>query len=258
MGTAIWAGGYASAGWRVFPIRGGDKRPLYSNWQVDATSDQAMVEQYWPETLDRNIAVVAGERFDAWDIEAAHLPRFEQWLTDNDRALPESPLAKTGRGGIHYLTAPTGVAGNRYLYLDGVHIGELKSTGGFIVIAPSKTEGYYRWLMATPHLVVAPAPDWLLGLLERPRGGRKYLRSSVTTPDDAVAVLGRLAAAVTHAGEGSRNNYLYWAVRRAVEEGLPILHARRVLEAAALEAGLEAEETEKTIESALEAEAVAA
>lgn len=259
MDTAQWATTYASvASWRVFPVRPGDKRPAYANWQADATTDAKMIEQYWPESLDRNVAVVCGEAFDAWDIEAAHLPRFQAWLDTNGYALPESPLAQTGRGGIHLLTEPTGVAGNRYLYLDGVHIGELKSTGGFIVVCPSKTEGYYRWLFATPGLAVQSAPSWLLGLLERPKTGVKYFPTRLATPEDVVAALGRLARAVTHAGEGSRNNYLYWAMRQAIEEGVPAGHAQTALTVAGNEAGLDPDEVEKTIESALVAESVAA
>lgn len=257
MGTATWAGVYASvAHWRVFPVRPGDKRPQYEGWQKDATTDPAQIERYWYEGSERNVAVVCGEAFDAWDIEAAHLPRFEEWLTKHGRSLPESPLAKTGRGGIHYLTEPTGVGGNRYLYLDGVHIGELKSTGGFIVVCPSRTEGYYRWLFAPPRLTVQPAPDWLLGLLERPKTGVRYFPARLATPEDVAAVLGRLARAVTTAGEGKRNNYLYWAARQAVEEGVPARHVEVAMTTAGREAGLVGEEIEKTIESALAAESV--
>ena len=80
----------------------------------------------------------------------------------------------------------------------------------------------------------------------------------MASPDDVVAVLGRLAGSVAYAGEGKRNNYLYWAMRRALEEGVPLRHARKALEAAALEAGLEADETTKTLDSALDAESIAA
>jgi hypothetical protein len=84
---------------------------------------------------------------------------------------------------------------------------------------------------------------------------RKSFPTRLASPDDVVAVLGQLAGSVQYAGEGSRNNYLYWAMRRAIEEGVPVHHATRVLRVAAIEAGLERHETEQTIESALSAEA---
>ena len=87
---------------------------------------------------------------------------------------------------------------------------------------------------------------------------RKVLPTRVASPDAVASVLGRLAGSVEHAPEGRRNNYLYWAVRRAIEEGVPEGPARKVLTVAAGESGLTDDEIEKTIESAVGAESVAA
>ena len=254
--TAEWALYYRRAGWRVFPIKRGEKRPIYDGWQSGATTDPDLIERYFSDAR-RNIAVVCGEQFDAWDIEVEHVKAFSGWMLDNGYQLPENPMATTGRLGLHYLTAPTGVNGTRYLWLNGEHIGELKSTGGFILVAPSVTENQYRWMWHPYHLTVQPAPDWLLGLLERPKTVKR-LPTRLATPADVVAVLGALAGSVAHAGEGNRNNYLYWALRRALEEGVPAPQAIEVLRAAALEAGLDRHETDRTIESAVEAESEAA
>lgn len=254
--TADWARLYSRAGWRSFPVTPGSKTPLFKGWQADATTDPALIAQYWRND-ERNLGLVCGEAFDAWDIEVAHIEAFSAYIGRHG-ALPEAPIAQTGRGGIHILTKPTGVDGTRYLYLDGTHIGELKSRGGFIVAAPSETEAQYVWVNLPERLAVPEAPGWLLALLERPEKLRKTLPTRPTSPDDVVAVLGRLAGSVTHAGEGRRNNYLYWAVRRAIEEGVPAPEAVRVLHAAGIEAGLTEHETTRTIESAMESEAVAA
>lgn len=254
--TVDWALLYAQAGWRSFPVKPGGKTPVYKNWQADATVDPNLIGRYFaPE--DRNIGLVCGEAFDAWDIEVAHITAFAEFEHRNG-GLPPAPVASTGRGGVHILTAPTGVDGTRYLYLDGKHIGELKSRGGFIVAAPSETEDQYVWTSLPPRLAVPEAPHWLRGLLERPEKLRKTLPTRIASPEDAAAVLGQLTASVLRAGEGKRNNYLYWAVRRAIEEGIPGEKAIRVFEAAGLEAGLEADEVEKTVHSALDAESIAA
>ena len=256
---ADWADFYSTAGWRSFPVKAGEKSPMYRGWQADATTDHALIAQYWngPEGYERNLGLVCGERFEAWDIERAHVDRFNEWMAAHGRSLPECPMAQTGRGGIHLLLAPR-VGHTRNLYLDGAHIGEVKSTGGFILACPSETEDLYRWLWLTDGLAVPDAPEWLAGLLERPVERRKYLPSRLTSPEDFRAIMGRLAGSVAHAGEGFRNNYLYWAVRRALEEGVPPERSVPVLRAAAREAGLTEDETEKTIESALQAELVAA
>lgn len=256
--TADWGLLYARAGWRSFPVTAGKKTPMYKGWQQDATLDPKLIRQYWRPGSDRNLGLVCGEAFDAWDIEVDHLIAFSEWMHRNGHALPEAPIASTGGGGMHILTAPTGVDGSRNLYLEGKHIGELKSRGGFILACPSETEQTYLWINLTERLAVPEAPAWLLGLLERPTALRKTLPTRIASPDDAVAVLGRLAGSLIRAGEGRRNNYLYWAVRRAIEEGIPADHAVKALRAAASEAGLENDETEKTIESAIGAESVAA
>lgn len=252
--TVAWATSYASAGWRVFPIWPKEKRPIYGGWQADATTDPRLIEQYWGKAPDRNVGVICGEKFDAWDIEVQHLPAFTAWMDAHGYTLTETPVAVTGRGGIHILTEPTGVAGNRYLYLDGTHIGELKSTGGFILISPSITEHQYLWLWAPERLAVAPPPQWLLGLLERPRTGVHRLPTRITTVEEGLRRLDQLGQAVASAGEGSRNNYLYWAMRRALDEGVPAKFAAAHLLDVGTRIGLSDHETKATIRSAYEAE----
>ena len=195
--------------------------------------------------------IVAGEAFDAWDIEVAHLPALREYLRRGGHSLPAPPVARTGRGGIHLLTVPTGVGGSRDLYLDGVHVGEVRSTGGLIVVCPAVTEGPYSWLRLPAGMAVEPAPDWLLALLERPRRATCLPRHRNTLKDPARA-LDALAVAVRDASEGRRNKYLYWAMRRALEEGIPATIAAGVLFRAAIAAGLDEPETQSTISSALE------
>ena len=253
--AATWARTvYAPAGWRVFPVVAGGKKPLYKGWQRDATTDPEMIARYWRREPGPNTGVVAGEVFDAWDIEVAHIAALHEYLRRGDHALPLTPVARTGRGGIHVLTEPTGVGGSRDLYLDGIHVGELKSSGGFIVVCPSVTQGPYTWLRMPEAMAVAPAPTWLLALLERPWRAISPPRRRGSSKDPAQA-LDALAVAVRDAGEGRRNKYLYWAARRALEEGIPAQIVTKVLLRAALVAGLEETETQATIRSAIESEA---
>jgi len=159
--TREWGRLYASLGWRVFPVAPGDKRPMYRGWQRDATIDPAQIKRYWRSEPGPNIGLVCGEAFDVFDIESAHLGALRAWMEHAGHRLPRTPLARTGRGGIHIVVAPTGIGGGRDLRLDGVHVGELKSTGGLIVVCPSLTEGRYRWLRGPDEVALAPAPDWL-------------------------------------------------------------------------------------------------
>jgi hypothetical protein len=256
--TVDWALGYAKLGWRVFPVWPGEKRPIYRGWPEDATTDPAMVTQYFKADPTRNIGIVCGESFDAWDIEVDHVPALAEHMTTIGAVFPESPVASTGRGGMHLLTEPTGVNHTRQLHLGSTHIGELKSTGGFIVVAPSVTVEQYRWTWVTRNMTLSAASPWMLELLERPPAVTRALKTRLASPDDVIAVLGQLGGAVIHAGEGKRNSYLYWAMRRALEDGVPARHAGNVLKAAGIEAGLEPHEVKATIRSAYDAESVSA
>ena len=229
--VADWARFYAKAGFRSFPVWAGEKRPMFSGWPKDATLDPDQIDRYFRS--EPNIGIVCGEAFDAWDIEVEHVPAFMEFVAkqepqtkcpfgDPHGALPEAPIAQTGRGGIHILTAPTGVNGTRYLYLNGTHIGELKSTGGYILVCPSETEQMYRWTWLPDNLAVQPAPDWLKALSERPERPQKptqvRLRRSVSLRP-TVDIL-PLVAAVRGAGEHDRNGTLHWAANRAYDDGI--------------------------------------
>lgn len=245
-----WALAYASLGWRVFPVVPGDKRPLFRGWQQDATIDPKLIARHWRREPGSNIGVVCGEAFDAFDIEAAHLAALRAWVDAHGRGLPLTPLARTGRGGIHILVEPTGAGGGRDLYLEGLHIGELKSIGGFIVVCPSVTTDRYRWVRAPDAVAVAPASAWLFELLKHPSAHRSNIPTNGGDPVRRRRQLDALAEAIANAGTGRRNKLLYWAMRRALEEGVPAQDAAARLGRSALDAGLGEREVLATLRSA--------
>ena len=250
MTTRDWALLYGRLGWRVFPVVPGGKRLLYRGWQRDATTDPEPIGRYWRREPGPNIGIVCGEAFDAFDVEADHLAALRAWADARGHRLPQTPLARTGRGGIHVLVAPTGVGRGRDLVLAGVHIGELKSTGGFIVVCPSETVATYCWLRSPKAQPLALAPGWLLGLVARPRPLARAAATRRQEPRPAGRQLAALASAVALAGTGRRNKLLYWAMRRAEEEGIATLDAARALASSAIEAGLDEREVRSTLRSA--------
>jgi hypothetical protein len=230
--AAEWGSGYIRCGWRVFPVKPHEKSPVYNGWQKDATLDPEMVRRYFPAGLDRNIGVVCGEAFDAWDIEVQHLVAFGALWGKN--LLPETPIAQTGRGGLHILTQPTGIGHTRKLYLDGTHIGELKSAGGFILVCPSVTESQYLWRWAPDQMALAPAPTWLLDLVQapkKPRSAPAWQQGSISPATDILPLVG----AVRKSHEGDRNAVLHWAANRACDDGISQDFAARELMTAFIE-----------------------
>ncbi len=214
--VATWARAYARLGWRVYPVERGGKRPVYGGWLADATTDTTLIARWWPRDAGvPSIGVVAGETFDVFDIEAPHVEAFEAATPGG--TLPETPLARSGRGGLHLYIAPLGL-GTRRLVARGVHIGELKGSGG-VVVPPSVTTGCYEWLRDPSAVALVQAPNWMRAMVQeaRPMGGGPVGR---LTPSRAVALMAGLYRVVAEAREGERNGLLYWATRRVAEHGI--------------------------------------
>jgi hypothetical protein len=249
MSTRDWALAYAQLGWRVFPVVPRGKRPLYAGWQRDATTDPALIARYWRSDPGPNIGVICGETFDAFDIEAEHLGALRAWTSEHHLSFPVTPIARSGRGGVHVLVSPIGADHGSNLYLEGRHVGELKTAGGFIVVAPSETQGQYRWVRSPFDTPIGAAPAWF-GRLLRPRAQPDPERGEGSRRRGTRRDLEALALAISRAGVGRRNGILYWAMRRATEERIPTGEAATVLGRSAIEAGLPEREVASTIRSA--------
>jgi hypothetical protein len=236
---------YAAMDWRVYPAERGGKRPLFTGWLRDATTDPSLIARWWPrDAWAPNLGVVAGERFDVIDIEAEHVAAFRE-VTDA-RGLPDTPLARSGGGGLHVYITPLGL-GTRRLLLHGVHIGELKGSGG-VLVPPSVTTGAYAWLRSPSDMPVADAPGWLRTLADGPRHEDPRTHGRLS-PSRAVALVAGLHRVVAEAREGERNALLFWAACRAAEHGVDPDAAAEILLAAALQTGLPEREARATIES---------
>lgn len=163
---AEYAMKYAEMGYPVFRIAPRSKIPFAgTNGHLDATTDLAIVEQWWRDDPNANIGI-ATEGLLVLDIDGPSNP----WLRDE----PDLQLdfmsayeARTPRGGRHLLW--------RQIPGQPVRISESKiapnidvrADGGYIVAAPSVTSvGRYEWVSPGP-LDVGPhelieAPSWLV------------------------------------------------------------------------------------------------
>ena len=244
-----WALAYAALGWRVFPVVPGGKRPLFPGWQRDATTDPQLIGRYWRSEPGPNIGLICGEAFDAYDVERPHLRGLAEWMGLNDYRMPTTPIARTGRGGVHILVR-AGDAPGHALRLRGARIGELKARGGFIVACPSRTTGDYWWHRAPEDASLDPAPPWLRSLVATTTRADQADSKRTVGPARGEPRLAALARAVRGSREGTRNDVLYWAMRRALDDGIPASVASTVLARMAAEAGLEDREISATIGSA--------
>jgi hypothetical protein len=229
------AADYARQGWKLVPLhsprpdgscdcRGRHdagsigKHPRLTAWVAEASADSETVAAWWRQWPMANIGAIAGEAFDAFDIEAAHVDRFTSY--QGDRQLPETAIARSGSGGLHIFVAPSGRRHTSKLFIDGTHIGEYKASGQ-VVLAPSVSgRGQYSWLWWPTNDQLADAPDWLDELIERALPSEHAVRWQQVSlaPESA---LRPLADYLRRATKGDRNGRLWWAVRRADAEGIP-------------------------------------
>lgn len=149
---------YARAGYRVFPVRAGDKVPLTAHGVHDATSDERRIAELWNQHPNANIGL-ATEGLVVVDVD----PRNGGNVEALPRPLPDTCIAHTGGGGLHYLYRAHN--GTKYpgKLAEGI---DLKSgAGSYVVVAPSvhATGRRYQWKSKCEPWRREPsvAPQWI-------------------------------------------------------------------------------------------------
>ena len=169
----------AAHGYRVLPIRPGQKFPAMQAWQTAATCDPATIEAWWSGLYrGHGVAIATGRWQDRWlivvDVDEHGAASGHDTLHDLETAhgkLPTTVTALTGSGGAHiYLTTPHPIrndAGRRL----GAGI-DIRGEGGQVLAPPTiHPNGQpYQWQdgCAPWDITPAPAPGWLLEMLTPP------------------------------------------------------------------------------------------
>nr|WSW45789.1 bifunctional DNA primase/polymerase [Streptomyces sp. NBC_01001] len=272
----------AAAGWPVFPLRPGQKRPaLHSEeqctltgpcsgghvkWEQRATTDRAAIVRCWAHkpynvgiaTGPAGLVVVdldqpkANSRSDAPDGAAT----FKALCERAGQAVPTTYRVRTPSGGEHlYFTAPAGLRLGNTAGRLGPLI-DTRAHGGYVVAVGSTTRaGMYEVIDPAP---VAELPAWIPRLLEPPK-------RAVVTPLRLPVVSGSLAAnaalerecdLVRTAPPKQANNTLNrcaFKVGRFVAWGdIPRHEVEEAFQAAGEARGLTAAECRATIRSGLD------
>jgi hypothetical protein len=233
---------YASAGWPVFPVLAGCKKPpLTDHGFKDATVDLAVIRRWWRRWPDANVAIATGAPGpDVLDVDVkpdgSGFAAFNR-LKQAGMLSGAGALVRTPSGGLHAYYAGSSQSSGRLPR----HFLDFKAAGGYVLAPPSVVngkpyeladhrvgaDGHLNWQAAT-RLLEPPVPP------ARPRG-----RDG--------GDLGRLVAWVEALREGNRNDGLFWAACRAIEAGHGDLDA---LVAAGIVAGLTEPEASRTVASA--------
>lgn len=248
MATKDEALSLAAAGWQILPLRG--KIPVTRHGVKDASSQLKHVAQWWAGQATHNVGARVPGHLVVLDLDPRNGGTLEVLETLNGGKLSPTLTVHSGRGdgGRHlYYRHPGGKLSARRLP-DGI---DVKTDTGYCVVPPSlhpETGQPYVW---GEHPTPEPLPFELLTLLrvEPPRQAQSFAVGSLEGLDLLRIRAQHLAIHMASAAEGNRNGRLFWATCQAIRDGHP-RETFDLLAAAAIAAGLSADEAWETIKSA--------
>lgn len=240
----------AQFGWKLFPLAPFQKIPAIAKGKgcLEATDDENVLEAWARRFPNANVGLACGKPSNLIVVDLD--PRngsdaSVKKLAERKQTFPPTVMARTANGGTHLYYAYEPVLKNSKSALaPGI---DIKTTGGYVVAPPSllDTDRRYVWINSPLGEHLPRLPQWAVEAL-KPKPVPVVPYDKKSAPKDVAP----LAAFVSRSGEGQRNNALYWASCRAVESGLMDKSAFSALVSAAVAAGLEQTEAQKTVASA--------
>jgi hypothetical protein len=239
----------AARGWPVFPCQPGQKIPATRHGPLDATTDEQRIKAWFGRDNDWNLAVATGAPGpDVLDIDQHGVAGngFSAFARLRAAGLLQGAAAyvRTPSGGVHAYYAGTHQRNGR---LPGHHL-DFRSAGGYVLVPPSQVGGRPYHPLKTPN--GQGRLDWgavtrLLAPSRQRPAARQAAGHSSGAQEQGVH---RLARWVAVQPEGNRNNGLFWAANRALDDNQAA--DLGPLAAAARQAGLDDQEISRTLNSA--------
>lgn len=165
---------YASLGLAVLPLKPpripGQKKPgkepMTAHGVKDATTDRAVISQWWDNCPDANIGIATGSRSGGLVVidldidEDRGLNGYEvlrEWQQEHGE-FPETWQSITGRGGYHLFYRDAARNSNRAALYEGV---DIRGENGYVVAPPSVHENgrLYEWEQGPGDLQIAQVND---------------------------------------------------------------------------------------------------
>lgn len=250
---------YAGLGLKVFPAVPGERRACIKDYAGHATSDLAEIAEFWRRFPDAEVGALTGTGGDlvVLDIDRAgpdHAHDGLAKLKENWRRLgffPETAVAITPGGGLHYYFRPAGEVKNATLWPGADLIAWRKC----VRLPPGTKAGRpYRWARDPLAWGIADLPKWIapLAALKAAPPIRAKTLKPFRPDQDAEPALRHAVATVRSAPPGQRNNTLHREavfLRHVVDEGrVDPDTAVRALVTAAVDGGLPEPEARQTAE----------
>jgi hypothetical protein len=159
---------YAAQGWHIFPLKPGEKRPIYDGGFKLATTDPDQIRAWWAANPQANIGYLPGKSgVVVADVDPKNGPD-----PQTVAALPDTLMVKSPRGVHHHYASLGMLYGNGQL-AQGI---DIRCAAGYVLLPPSVIDerqgdgpeacGAYEWLNeAWP----TPFPEWAATKLAKPK-----------------------------------------------------------------------------------------
>ena len=160
--------GCIEQGWKVFPLRPGQKSPLSANGFKDATCDKSQVSRWWEEFPTAGVGVATGSISSLLVLDVDPRNGGDETLralVAQYGALPATLEVETGGAGVHFYFRHEAIVPGVKALWPGI---DVKADGGYVVapfsLHPSGRR--YRWRVAPGKAEVALPPPWLLEAMQ--------------------------------------------------------------------------------------------
>lgn len=240
-------------GFKVFPLSHGEKTPAISKRDggkgcLDATDDENILASWAYRYPHANIGIATGRLSGCIVIDLDPRNGSEESVarfSGRKQTFLPTVTAKTANGGKHlYYAFEPALKNSKSALAPGI---DIKTTGGYVVAPPSELLGgrKYTWARSPLGDQLPRLPRWVLEAL-KPKPQPVVVFNRDAAPKD----IKPLVNFVAQAGEGQRNNSLFWAACRAAQAGQLDASAEASLIDAAITTGLDRVDAQKTIASA--------
>jgi hypothetical protein len=160
----------ARRGLHVFPCKPCGKEPATLPGCKDATTDRAIIEQWWRGNPDCNIAIATGTLSKVFcvDIDGIDAEGELRKLEAECGALPPTVESITARGRhLFFRMPPQPLRNSAGKVAAGI---DVRADGGYVLVPPSihPSGRAYYWSVDTAN-TFATAPDWLLARISDTR-----------------------------------------------------------------------------------------
>lgn len=181
---------YANMGLAVFPLQPGTKRPMTAHGVKDATTDPAVITEWWTRTPDAGIGLAArAERVgDPCFLEFDQQPWLPAWAKESNQPMPQTRQHKSGgKEAPHYIFTHT----EKSLALsncDGSTNGHewfsFRADNRYIVAPPSIHPDSGKPYTCELDIAPVPIPDWLVDAIAKNGVRERDFASGLRRVDD--------------------------------------------------------------------------